>query len=108
LQRHHASDIDYEDLCFQAQQAAEKAIKAIFISKRIIFPYTHDITHLLTILEKNGIEIPTPIKIASKLTLYAAQTRYPVPELPVSETEYNEALELAGHVLIWAEKNIRK
>jgi HEPN domain-containing protein len=107
LARHQAPDIDYEDLCFQAQQAAEKAIKAIFISKSVIFPYTHDISHLLTILEKNGMKIPATIKIASKLTLYAAQTRYPGPELPVSEAEYDEALQLAGRVVIWAEKNMR-
>jgi HEPN domain-containing protein len=27
----------YEDLCFQAQQAAEKALKAVFVSRKI--PY---------------------------------------------------------------------
>ena len=31
-----------EDLCFQAQQAAEKAIKAMMIMRDIDFPYVHD------------------------------------------------------------------
>jgi len=38
-------------LCFQAQQAAEKAIKAVYISKKVAFPYIHDISHLLAALE---------------------------------------------------------
>ena len=48
----------YEDLCFQAQQAAEKALKAVFVSKKIPYQYTHDINALLSGLELQGIEIP--------------------------------------------------
>jgi HEPN domain-containing protein len=33
-------EVYLEDLCYQAQQAAEKAIKAIFISLRRTFPYS--------------------------------------------------------------------
>jgi hypothetical protein len=32
-----------EDLCFDAQQAAEKAVKAVFIHRGIDFPYVHTI-----------------------------------------------------------------
>jgi predicted nucleotidyltransferase len=32
-----------EDLCFNAQQAAEKAIKALLIAHGVRFPYVHDI-----------------------------------------------------------------
>ena len=35
-----AEGIYLEDLCFNAQQAAEKAIKAVFIKRQIEFPYT--------------------------------------------------------------------
>ena len=38
----------FEDLCFDAQQASEKAIKALLIAHRIDFPYTHDLSNLLT------------------------------------------------------------
>ena len=37
-----------EDLCFDARQAAEKAIKAVMIARGIVFPYTHDLARLLT------------------------------------------------------------
>ena len=44
-----------EDLCFDAQQAAEKAIKAVLIFRGIDdFPYSHDLVRLTTILEDRG------------------------------------------------------
>jgi hypothetical protein len=36
-----------EDLCFDAQQAAEKAIKAVFIRRGERFPFVHDLDDLL-------------------------------------------------------------
>jgi HEPN domain-containing protein len=42
--------ITYEDLCFQAQQAAEKSIKAVLIFYNIPFPKTHKIEYLLQLL----------------------------------------------------------
>ncbi len=39
-----------EDLCFDAQQAAEKAIKAVMIACDIAFPYVHDLDQLLTVI----------------------------------------------------------
>ncbi|MEJ5375378.1 MAG: HEPN domain-containing protein [bacterium] len=36
----------WEDYCFQAQQAAEKAIKAIYQHKGLVFRRTHDIEEL--------------------------------------------------------------
>jgi HEPN domain-containing protein len=36
-----------EDFCFDAQQAAEKAVKAVFIAHGLTFPYIHDLGRLL-------------------------------------------------------------
>jgi len=107
LARQHSGEIYPEDLCFQAQQAAEKAIKALYISKNVAFPYIHDISQLLAVLEKEGVIIPRDIKTASTLTLYAAQTRYPGLENPVSDEEYHKALVSAERVVVWAEKIIK-
>ena len=35
---HAIPDVDLEDLCFDAQQAAEKAVKAVFIHRGESFP----------------------------------------------------------------------
>ena len=50
-----------EDLCFQAQQAAEKSIKAIMIKRDIDFPYVHDLRRLLALLQDAGEEIPPTV-----------------------------------------------
>jgi HEPN domain-containing protein len=50
-----------EDLCFDAQQAAEKAIKAVLIARGVAFPPIHDLAGLLTILGQTGEEIPPAI-----------------------------------------------
>ncbi|MHB9036024.1 MAG: HEPN domain-containing protein [Armatimonadota bacterium] len=34
----------YEQLCFHAQQAAEKSIKAVLLKLEIDFPFTHNST----------------------------------------------------------------
>lgn len=94
-----------DDLCFDAQQAAEKAIKAVMILRDIGFPYTHDLTHLMSLLEASGQIIPGAVRRAATLTRYAVQSRYPSLE-PVTEEEYIEALEIAEAVVVWAEKQI--
>ena len=57
--RNEAPAIYLEDLCFHAQQAAEKAIKAVMIARGIDFPYTHDIARLLRLLDSDGQPSPS-------------------------------------------------
>ena len=57
-----------EDLCFDAQQAAEKAIKAVLIARGIDFPFVHDLARLLTLLEQRGESIPADVADAKDLT----------------------------------------
>src|SRR3972149_7694691 len=99
-------EVYLEDLCFDAQQAAEKAIKALLVKKGIAFPYVHDIAYLLTLVEQNAVQIPDPVRRAEALTRYAVGTRYPGVAEPVSESHYRDALVSAGAVLRWAEEEI--
>ena len=95
-----------EDLCFDAQQAAEKAIKAVMIAREIEFPYVHDLGSLLTLLEKTGEIVPEAIRTAVSLTTYATATRYPNAGTPVTEQEYREAITIAETVVRWAEERL--
>jgi len=54
------ADVLYEDLCFDAQQAAEKAIKAVLVlvQRNVSFPRAHDISALPTLLQRDGVEVP--------------------------------------------------
>ncbi|MCE2432650.1 MAG: HEPN domain-containing protein [Candidatus Latescibacteria bacterium] len=96
-------DTYLEDLCFEAQQAAEKAIKAVMISRNIEFPYVHNLALLLSILEDDGEIVPNPVRRAARLTPYAVDTRYPGLSSPVEEQEYKDAVEIAETVVRWAE-----
>lgn len=88
-----------EDLCFDAQQAAEKAIKAIFRFRGQSFPYTHNIARLLKLLEQSGLNIPKYVRRGADLTRYAAETRYPGLYDPVSMREYHAILRIAETVV---------
>ena len=95
-----------EDLCFDAQQAAEKAIKAVMMSQEIEFPYTHDIAHLLGMLTDDGLPVSDSVLRATTLTPFAVHTRYPGLDEPVEEPEYLRAIEIAEAVVRWAERQL--
>jgi len=103
LARAKSEGVYLEDLCFHAQQAAEKAIKALLIRHGVRFPYVHDLAVLLKLLEKARGDLPSHIRRAARLTRFAVQTRYPGAAPPISEEKYQEALKLAVEVLHWAE-----
>jgi len=95
-----------EDLCFDAQQAAEKAIKALLIKLDVNFPYVHDLAELLTLVEKAGQEVPEFIRQAEPLSKFAVFTRYPGIGPSIKEKEYRETVEIAARVVKWAENII--
>ncbi len=96
----------YEDLCYHAQQAAEKALKAIYRKKGWAFRYTHDVDELIVGLREKEVEVPSVVAEAVVLTGYASEARYPGLEEPVSVEEYREAVRLAEAVVAWAEREV--
>lgn len=95
-----------EDLCFDAQQAAEKAIKAVLLHQNVPFPYTHDLAELLPLIERSGEPVPETIREAVNLTPFAAEARYPGPQETVTREEYEKAVMIAETVVHWAEEQI--
>jgi HEPN domain-containing protein len=101
-------EVLWEDLCFDTQQAAEKALKAVLLARRIPFRFVHDIAEFLTLLENQGVTLPEEIKASAELTDYSVESRYPGPFEPVTEEEFNRALKIAEIVVAWAESQIEK
>ena len=95
-----------EDLCFEAQQAAEKAIKAIFVHRGVAFSYIHDLKKLLRRLERRGVKIPKYVRQADELSPFAVLTRYPGLVRPVTKRQQRRAVRIADAVLRWAERQI--
>jgi HEPN domain-containing protein len=100
-----AEGVFLEDLCFETQQAAEKALKALLIWFSGEYPRVHAFTRLL---ERLGEYVPIPSSIAEvvELTDYAVQTRYPGDYYRVTAQEYERAIELATRVLCWVREQI--
>jgi len=99
-------DAILEDLCFDCQQAAEKALKALLLHRKLPCPRTHVVTDLLTLLKEGGVEVPERIRQAGNLTQYAVQTRYPGGGEDVTGEEYVRALALAEDVVRWVERSL--
>lgn len=103
LAKHRVPDAYLEDLCFEAQQGAEKAIKAVLIRRGIEFPYVHDLAQLLSLLEEECVAVPSEIRKAAELTPFAVITRYPGTARPITEQDHERALAIAAAVVQWAE-----
>ena len=100
-------EVYFEDLCFQAQQAAEKALKAVMILLAIEPPRSHNFNILLLKLGEK-IELPEVCNDVIDLNDYAVQTRYPGDYTPVDIDEYHNAIEIAERIVTWASEYIQK
>ena len=97
-----------QQICFHAQQAAEKAFKALLLYRKVDFPLTHDLEELMDILDKAGILLPSDFQNAGILTPYAVETRYPGYWDEITEKEVNEAIRLSGKIVTWSKKYIKE
>jgi HEPN domain-containing protein len=100
------ADVLLDPLCFHAQQAVEKSLKAVLLSKGIQFPYTHDIARLITLVSEAAVPWPEDLDQAAGLSEYAVGTRYPGSRESISEEDYRQALTIAEQVFAWAESLI--
>ena len=95
-------DVLPEQVCFHTQQAAEKALKAVLLHRKIEFPLAHDIEALLEILTQSGLLAPPNVADAGALTPYAVEARYPGYEEEITPFQVDEAIRLAESVVAWA------
>jgi len=94
-----------ETLCFHAQQAAEKAIKAVLVAGGIEPPRTHDLDTLLAAVPGDVPNDFDRLSVAA-LTAYAVASRYPGDDEPVDAHEYAMALAIAASVVTWAQRTV--
>lgn len=99
----------YSTLCFHAQQAAEKSIKAVLVFRGVEFPKIHSLTRLIDLLPAD-IQRTSFLVESVRLSVYATLFRYPgendAPDVPVDK--YREAVHLAEMVFKWASELIVK
>jgi len=95
-------DVLPEQVCFHAQQATEKGLKAVLLHRKIEFPFIHDIEALLEIMTQSGLVVPPDVTDAGALTPYAVEARYPGYEEEITPSQVAEAIRLAERVVSWA------
>jgi len=95
----------FEPLCFHAQQAAEKAIKALLLAHDEEPPYIHDIGALVALLQTK-VAVPEGVADAAALTPYAAWSGYPPSGEPVTDEQWRDAAAIARRVVEWVEQQL--
>ena len=92
-----------EIICYHCQQAAEKAIKAVVVSRGAQggMPKLHDLSFLLNQI-KNQVKIEERYyDYADTLTPYGVAVRYP-NELFIEDRHAREAIQCADEIMQWA------
>lgn len=93
----------YNQVCFHAQQCAEKAVKALLAHQGRIPPRTHRLGDLLNLLDPNPlVDIAFEVQLLDRFYI---PTRYPdalpgsLPEGLPDAQDASQALDLARHTL---------
>ena len=84
-------------VCFLAQQAAEKALKAVLVLLEIEFPFTHDLDRLREMVP-TGWQVKTAFPNLYALSVWAVEARYPGDMPQVVEADAHDALQTAEAV----------
>jgi HEPN domain-containing protein len=90
-----------EILVFHAQQAIEKALKALLVQRQVEFPKTHSIGMLLNLCKGAGYDVPDDLGETATMTVYAVAARYPGIELDIDANDTREAAEQAWRLCVW-------
>lgn len=100
------ADVDVADAVvgFHAQQAVEKALKAVLASRGDDFPWTHDLRHLIERLDAVETSLPSQLHEIRVLGPWAVEFRY--GETIDDPLDRRRAVALIGETIAWAEAQI--
>lgn len=96
-------------LGFHAEQALEKALKAVLSSADIAYPRTHNLVMLVELLRKEHLPLPNAADDFGLLVPYGVVLRY--EEIPEDEPPPCDPVwfvELVEQTLLWAEECLKK
>ena len=88
--------------CFHAQQAAEKALKAVLVARSVEPPFVHNLVALRALLP-GDIDLDASVESLADLSAYARGIRYVINDVDGSEDptwdEAERAVVAAGRIL---------
>jgi HEPN domain-containing protein len=88
------------------QQAAEKALKAVFIANRRAVPRTHDLAFLLSALAERNTTSVLPFEDVLALATISPAIRYPGDWPALEPEDIARLATAAARVMAWAEQEI--
>ncbi|HKG40500.1 MAG TPA: HEPN domain-containing protein, partial [Conexibacter sp.] len=89
---------------FHAQQAVEKAIKAVLAAREIEYAKTHALGYLIGLVEANGIDAPAAVLDAGELSPWAVDFRYETDDEPALDRV--ATLSLIEEIRVWAGESV--
>ena len=100
-----SENVRLENAFFMAQQAIEKALKALLVSHEVSVPLVHDLGALLAKIP-DSLDPPYGYEL-NDLNQYATIRRYEEGSYQVSNEELQTVLTKTSEILNWVENNIR-
>lgn len=99
-----ACNVDPSVAFFHAQQAVEKALKAVFCARDVEYRRTHDLEELSARLVDVGCRVPADESVLRRLTPYAVEFRY--DDSPTQLITRDDASQVVDLILAWAESTV--
>jgi HEPN domain-containing protein len=97
----------FDTVCFHAQQAVEKSLKAVLALHEIEYPRRHDVGELLELVKPLVPDVTKYAERIINLAPYAVEIRYEV-EFEPSEDQATEAVQTAVEVYELIQRAIEK
>ena len=101
-----ASGFRPEYRCYHAQQAAEKALKALVLARGMQLKRIHSLQILLDDLKADGVKIPAAVDKVRNLDPFGVDARYPMRGKPSGKFDPEDAVEKARVALEWAKRQV--
>ena len=93
-----------ENICYNCQQSAEKAMKGILILHSGDYPRTHDIESLHDLCEQAGTDFGISPSMTRTLTRFATKSRYPDEVYDFTDSDAELGLKYSAQVLSQAKE----
>ena len=98
-------EVSLVSVCFHAQQAVEKSLKAVLILHGIEFGKTHDLNALTLLLMNNKIDPPLSPEELDRLTPFAVTFRYEDREIETVNRQ--EAQKMVEAIRNWSGERVK-
>ncbi len=94
-----AEETPWDTVCFHAEQAAEKALKAFLVAKGETPPRSHDLVFLVSRCESHDAALGVLVPSCERLTYYGVHVRYPEDIYEPTENEARDLAEFASNIV---------